>query len=79
MLEEVGRLSRSARPAAVCTPDPAAGTEQILTLMGFDPVSSEWLAQQLGLTQGEVYAMLLELELAGKLTSLPGGQVQRLV
>ncbi|RMD01831.1 DNA-protecting protein DprA [Aquitalea palustris] len=79
VLEEVGRLSRSARPAAVCTPDPAAGTEQILTLMGFDPVSSQWLAQQLGLTQGEVYAMLLELELAGKLTSLPGGQVQRLV
>lgn len=79
VLEEVGRLSGSARPAAVCTPDPAAAEEQILTLMAFDPVSSEWLAQQLGLTQGEVYAMLLELELAGKLTSLPGGQVQRLV
>ncbi|RQO66953.1 DNA-protecting protein DprA [Aquitalea sp. FJL05] len=79
VLEEVGRLSRSAPAAPVRAADPAPAAEQILTLMGFDPVSSEWLAQQLGLTQGEVYAMLLELELAGKLTSLPGGQVQRLV
>ena len=53
--------------------------DPILAIMGFDPVSSEALATQLGLTQGEVYAMLLELELAGKLTSLPGGRVQRLV
>jgi DNA processing protein len=52
--------------------------DPILAIMGFDPVSSEVLATQLGLTQ-EVYAMLLELELAGKLTSLPGGRVQRLV
>ncbi|WP_287880385.1 DNA-processing protein DprA [Aquitalea sp.] len=76
VLEEVGR-------PAVISPQPRLDSHvaehPVLALLGFDPVSSETLAVQLGLTQGELYAMLLELELAGKLASLPGGQVQRLV
>ncbi|KJV29855.1 DNA-binding protein [Aquitalea magnusonii] len=79
VLDEIGRVA-----SPPITPAATAGENQpvddpILAIMGFDPVSSEALATQLGLTQGEVYAMLLELELAGKLTSLPGGRVQRLV
>jgi len=81
ILDEVGRLT-----AAVSLPAPASATaekdgeqQQILEQIGFDPVSSEALATQLGLTQGELYAMLLELELDGKLGRLPCGRFQRLV
>lgn len=80
VLDEVGRPTAALPPAPSASDTPAtAPEERILAMMGFDPVSSESLAMQLGLTQGELYAMLLELELAGKLASLPGGQVQRLV
>ncbi|BBF87880.1 rossmann fold nucleotide-binding protein Smf [Aquitalea magnusonii] len=79
VLEEIGRPAVTTPPAPRNTADEQAAEHPVLSQMGFDPVSSETLALQLGLTQGELYAMLLELELAGKLASLPGGQVQRLV
>lgn len=79
VLEEVGRPAVIRPQSPLPQVDSTAAEHPVLALLGFDPVSSETLAVQLGLTQGELYAMLLELELAGKLASLPGGQVQRLV
>ncbi|MBV8680488.1 MAG: DNA-protecting protein DprA [Aquitalea sp.] len=79
VLDEVGRLAPITAPPAPAVAAAADPGQAILEKIGFDPVSCEQLAPQLGLTQGELYAMLLELELAGKLSSLPGGRVQRLV
>ncbi|XLM23379.1 DNA-protecting protein DprA, partial [Chromobacterium piscinae] len=46
--------------------------------MGWEPVLADALAGTLGLTAGEVYAMLLELELDGRVASVAGGRFQRL-
>jgi len=79
VLDEVGRpapsagaLTPEAAPAATDAPD-----TDILPAMGYDPVDADTLAGRLGLTAGEVYAMLLELELLGHVDSMPGGRYQR--
>ncbi|UTH75490.1 DNA-processing protein DprA [Chromobacterium sp. IIBBL 290-4] len=75
VLDEIGRL-----PSGIA-PEPSAVAETaspLLAGMGWEPVLAESLAGTLGLTPGEVYAMLLELELSGQVASLPGGRFQRL-
>ena len=76
VLDEVGRLQRQAKPKTVI--QPSDSEHPLLAAMGHDAIHAEQLSQQLGLTQGEVYAMLLELELAGRLATLSDGRVQRL-
>jgi DNA processing protein len=49
----------------------------LLAWMGHDPCSIDVLAQRSGLTPDVVSAMLLELELEGKVAGLPGGRYQR--
>ncbi|HJV07455.1 MAG TPA: DNA-processing protein DprA [Chromobacteriaceae bacterium] len=89
VLDEIGRLEMpqtgadqsGTQPAASQTPaesPPAGANATLLAAIGFDPVSADELAEQLGLTAGELYAMLLELELDGHVASLPGGRFQRL-
>lgn len=74
VLEELGI-------AVSCAAAPAAGrnAHPLLVHLGFDPVDAGTLAARSGLTAQEVTAALLELELAGEVTSLPGGRYQRLV
>lgn len=76
VLDEVGRLGASA-PA---TPPPrqAGPASPLLEAMGWEPVLADALADAVGLTGGEVYAMLLELELDGQVASVAGGRFQRL-
>ncbi|MFC3626509.1 DNA-processing protein DprA [Vogesella amnigena] len=78
VLDEVGRIAPAPpRPAAstrIADSPPATG---ILQAMGFDPVDIDTLAGRLGLTPGEVYAMLLELEIQGHVDSMPGSRYQR--
>jgi len=50
----------------------------LLHYMGFEPCSIDALAQSCGLTAEAVSAMLLRLELEGKVGSLPGGLYQRI-
>ncbi len=52
--------------------DPLAG------VLGFEPVSIDDLAVRSGLDPGKLAALLLDLELAGRLERLPGGRIQRL-
>lgn len=80
VLAELGLPASSSRPA-----ETAQAEEQIedtdsplLAAMGFDATDADTLTVRLGLTTGEVYAMLLELELEGRVASLPGGRFQRL-
>jgi DNA processing protein len=81
VLAELGRPA-AAPPPAPTEPNPQTVAETsespLLEAMGFDATDADTLTSRLGLTTGEVYAMLLELELEGRVASLPGGRFQRL-
>ncbi|MBI5919541.1 MAG: DNA-protecting protein DprA [Nitrosomonadales bacterium] len=72
ILEELGSLAH---------PEPATeapGDEPpLLTQLGFDPVDMDTLAQRSGLTIEALSAILLQLELDGRVSTLPGGLYQR--
>ena len=59
------------QPALETPPSP------LLAAMGFDPVHLDILCSRLNLTPDVVSAMLLELELEGKVVAAPGGRYQR--
>jgi DNA processing protein len=46
--------------------------------MGHDPVDMDALVQRTSLTAEALYAILLALELDGRVSRLPGGRLQRL-
>lgn len=52
--------------------------EQVLTLLGRTPCNLDTLATRSDLTPGALLAILLPLELAGRIAQLPGGLYQRL-
>ena len=52
--------------------------ENLLDVLGFDPISTDELAAQSGLTIDQVSSMLLILELEGKIEAQPGGRYSRL-
>lgn len=73
ILEELGVAARaSARPRADAEPE-----HELLRHLGHDPCDVDTLCGRSGLTADRVSAMLLELELAGKVERLPGGRFQR--
>ncbi len=64
-------------------PPPEASTldpdhAELLELMGFDPVSSDWLVANSRFSAAEISSMLLLLELQGHVSSGPGGLFTRL-
>ncbi|RZL05012.1 MAG: DNA-processing protein DprA, partial [Rubrivivax sp.] len=56
----------------------AEGEDSLLAAMGFDPVSLDALQARTGLDTARLQARLLELELQGDVSRLPGGLLQRL-
>jgi DNA processing protein len=74
ILEELG--------GAIETPAPVSGPEgpepKLLEHLGFDPVDVDTLSSRCGLTVAELSAMLLSLELSGRICVLPGGLYQRI-
>lgn len=74
ILEELGEapipMAEPATPEK--TPNP------LLQHMGYDPVSIDALADRSGLTGENLSAMLMVLELEGKVANLPGGRYQRI-
>jgi DNA processing protein len=76
ILEELGDL-----PVTMGNSSPA-GTEDaepaLLEHLGFDPVNLDTLSVRCGLTVGQLSAMLLTLELEGRISTLPGGLYQRI-
>jgi DNA processing protein len=72
VLDELGIVAVSRRPDA-------AGTTEggLLVHMGFEPCDIDTLVARSGLTAEAVSAMLLQLELEGKVGSLSGGLYQR--
>jgi DNA processing protein len=63
-------------PSAVQCEAPCAG--DLLTHMGYDPVDIDALCARAGLPAQAIAAELLRLELAGQVSTVPGGRDQRL-
>lgn len=53
-------------------------SERVLTCAGYDPVTIDELVVRCGLTAEALSVILLQLELDGRVASLPGGRLQRL-
>ncbi len=73
VLDELGVFSGTAQPASVIDEN-----SELLALLGFDPVDLDTLARRASLTMAELSAMLLTLELDGRVAALPGGLYQRI-
>jgi DNA processing protein len=79
VLEELKWPNTPAAPAE-CPADSAAIDGDALSLLnslGFDPATPDELCARLGWAAERVTALLLQLELAGKVAQTPGGRVQR--
>ncbi len=74
ILEELG--GQIAAPAQAA--NPLSTSCALLEHLGFDPVDIDTLVARCGLTMAELSAMLLTLELEGRISVLPGGQYQRI-
>jgi DNA processing protein len=72
IFEELGHTLLDASVAS------ASDEHPLLVHLGFEPIDSEALAQRSGLTIGELSAILLQLELDGRIATLPGGLYQRI-
>ena len=72
VLDELG-VAGATHESGVSQP----GGAELLTHMGFDPCDIDTLVARSGLTAEAVSAMLLQLELEGKVGSLSGGLYQR--
>ena len=76
ILEELRVPDPFAQPR---TPTPVPQDEdELLALMGFDPVGLDALQARCGLDTATLQARLLELELDGHIGRLPGGLLQRI-
>ncbi|NTV10552.1 MAG: DNA-protecting protein DprA, partial [Zoogloea sp.] len=71
--------------AAAAAPQPASAMTDadpqlalVMTALGHDPIDPDTLAARTGLTMDALYAILLPLELDGRIVRLPGGRLQRL-
>lgn len=76
ILEELGSAPTSDLSAAADVKDEST---PLLEYLGYDVVTVEALIQRSGLTSDQVSAMLLSLELEGKVAGLPGGRYQRIL
>ena len=74
VLEELHWPVVPARKAASTAPE----ADVLLTALGRDPCAVDTLAARAGLTPDALLAMLLQLELEGRVAILPGGRYQRL-
>jgi len=75
ILEELGWLIATTNPQHLPN---NAQNHSFLDDLGYDPIDIDTLTSRCGLTVSELSAMLLNLELEGVVTSLPGGLYQRL-
>lgn len=74
ILEELGDSFAGAKAVT-----PAESEHELFVHLNFDPVDLDTLSQRSGLTIAALSAILLQLELDGQITSLPGGLYQRIV
>lgn len=80
VLEELGVAGKPAAVAESASPTAAASDagSALLAAMGYDAVGFDALLERSGLVPETLSALLLELELDGRISQLPGGRFQRL-
>jgi DNA processing protein len=79
ILDELGLATATATDkTAAAAPAITAETARLLDSIGFDPCDMDTLASRSGLTAERLYAILLQMELDGRIASLPGGRFQRI-
>lgn len=80
VLEELqwGQTQIETKTQAAQTPDDDHDTDPLLQAMGFDPISHEALSSRTGMDAASLGARLLELELMGQVSRLPGLRFQRM-
>lgn len=78
ILEELNTFSPATSSAASAEEVSTAPEHFLLEHMGYDPCSIDALCERSGLTPESVSAMLLQLELEGRVERLPGSRHQRL-
>jgi DNA processing protein len=77
ILEELGGLI--VKPEiSLSQPATSSAEGELLGHLGFDPTNIDTLAERSGLTVSQLSAMLLTLELEGRVSALPGGLYQRI-
>ena len=76
ILEELRMPARDAGTGAAS--EPAGKEDPLLAALGFDPVTLDALVARTGWTPAALNARLLDLELEGRVTRLPGQLFQRL-
>ncbi len=72
----LGEIAVATQPATASRAAPEE-SHALLRHLGYDPCNVDTLCGRAGLTAEVVSAMLLQLELEGKVASLPGGRFQR--
>jgi DNA processing protein len=78
VLEELGAAGRAENPAApAAAPEMEGDAGRVLDALGHDPAGVDALTARTGLAAGAVSVALVELELRGRITPLPGGAFQR--
>ena len=79
VLEELrpGIANAALSATAPATPEVPGGPGRLLKALGYDPVSLDALVARTGASTAELQAQLLELELDGHVSRLPGGLFQR--
>jgi len=78
VLEELRWMTPASPASASATAEPtAAPPDTLLSAMGYEPVEMDQLQARTGWPAAQLSARLLELELAGQVSRLPGGRYQR--
>lgn len=77
ILDELG-LPTAADNSGASAASRHAETDNLLNSIGYDPCDLDTLASRSGLTAERLYAILLQMELDGRIASLPGGRFQRI-
>lgn len=77
ILDELG-LPTAADSSSSVAANRHAETDFLLNSIGYDPCDLDTLASRSGLTAEKLYAILLQMELDGRIASLPGGRFQRI-
>jgi DNA processing protein len=80
VVDILGELGMNALPAPGQKTAVSFSTDnrRLLDAMDFDPIDIDTLAERCGLTTEKLYAILLQMELDGRIASLPGGRFQRI-
>ncbi|MCB1956663.1 MAG: DNA-processing protein DprA [Rhodocyclaceae bacterium] len=80
VLEELQWTARTTPPMTAPPPESGDTDEAggVLAGLGYDPVDTDTLLQRSGLTADALSAILLTMELDGRITRLPGGRFQRI-